>query len=113
MPINILVTEQKFYNQFKNGVGFTDNLGDYNNNLAGSVMNKIKVVRKFRLSWRFEATTSNSIGIRPLGGGLWEIRSSVNTTNFANDGLAVGDLMVIEWTDNSGPGNSEDFRIQS
>lgn len=113
MPINILVTEQKFYNQFKNGVGFTDNLGDYNNNLAGSVMNKIKVVRKFRLSWRFEATTSNSIGIRPLGGGLWQITSSVNTTNFANDGLAVGDLMVIEWTDNNGPGNTEDFRIQS
>lgn len=113
MPVEILITSEKFYNEFKNDVGFVSNLGDYTNNLAGGVMENIQIVREINLQWYFEATAGNSISIRPLGGGLSEIESSVNSYNFRNDGLAVGDLCTIIWTDNGGPGNAEDFRIQS
>lgn len=41
--IDVNITEQKVFNQFKNGKAFTDNLADFTRNLTGSVMEKIRI----------------------------------------------------------------------
>ncbi len=38
MGVEVLVISQKYFNEYANGVNFTDNLGDYTNNFTGSVM---------------------------------------------------------------------------
>lgn len=110
--VSILILDTKYYTEYKNDVGFVSNLGDFAFNLQGTVGENIKVIRQIQIRWRFEATTGNPVSVTPLGGGL-SLMTTTQGVNFASQNLAVGDNMVIEWTDNSGPGNSEDFLIQS
>lgn len=51
MPINIDVLSTKVFSQYKNGATFVDNLTDFTPNLVGSVMEKIKIVSKYSVSW--------------------------------------------------------------
>ena len=51
MAVKIIITSSRFYNQFKNGVNFTDNPSDHTNNLAGSVMENIKLIYEIEISW--------------------------------------------------------------
>ena len=37
MGVNLLISSQKYYNEFKNDPGFVSNLGDFTTNLAASI----------------------------------------------------------------------------
>ncbi len=88
MPINILVTNTKYFTEYKNDVGFVSNLGDFANNLQGSVMENVKLVRELTINWfaqssladRFAVDTALNTITRKGGG------------NFLNDGASVGDV---------------------
>lgn len=107
--VSIVVTNTEWLTEYKNGVGFTLNLGDTAPNLQGTVGERVKCIRTVNLFWRFEGSTANPVSVTPLGGGLSQMTSGGAT--FASQGMAVGDNMVIIWTDNSGSGNAEDFLI--
>ena len=51
MAVNVQVISRKFFKQWVNGADFSANTGDYTNNLAGSVMQKIKLVQQIAVSW--------------------------------------------------------------
>jgi hypothetical protein len=51
MPIQIDVLEEKVFSQFKNGETFSSNLTDFTPNLVGSVMEKLKLVVNYKISW--------------------------------------------------------------
>ena len=94
MGVNLVIQGQKFFNQFKNGVGFTDNLSDYTLNLAGSVMNKIQVQYRIDVSWNASVTNSD----------IWNADTSITvqsvtrtTGNWFNDGFFPGDICI--WTE--------------
>jgi hypothetical protein len=92
MGIQILERSTKYYNQFNNGVGFTDNLSKFTDNFTGSVMNKIKLVKEIQVEW-FSKTKDS--------GATWTVNTSTgtlqsSTNKFIIDGFAVGDDFLYE-----------------
>ena len=86
MGVNIVVRSAKFYSEFINDVGFGSNLSEYNENLAGSVMENIKLVQQVDISWGAESKTwvVNLIDfIITRDSGSWR-----------DDGFSVGDFAV-------------------
>lgn len=51
MPIEIDVLSEKVFSQFKNGENFNSNISDFTPNLVGSVMEKLKLVVNYKISW--------------------------------------------------------------
>ena len=98
MGKSIVIREQKFFNEFKNGETFSDALTDFTNNFTGLVMEKQKSTFLFLdVSWGFSASTSNSISAgSPIG------RVSKQSGTFIDDGFSVGDDIDMTWVDNSG-----------
>ena len=66
MGVSILVTDSKFYSEFINDVGFGNNLTEYTNNLAGSVMENVKLVQQVDIGWSFIASESDNAGIEEI-----------------------------------------------
>tara|TARA_R110001606_G_scaffold91591_3_gene204266 strand:+ start:14633 stop:17119 length:2487 start_codon:yes stop_codon:yes gene_type:complete len=100
MAVNIVIKSSKFYNQFKNGINFTGNPSDYTNNLAGSVMENVKLVQQIDVSWLFAASSSNSVASTSLGGGDFLITRQ--SGNWSDDRFYEGDNFIMTYTNNSG-----------
>lgn len=93
MSVNVTVQEQKFLNQFKNGVAFGDNPLDFNTNLAGSVMENLKFITTIDINWSASVTA----------GDVWTadvVLSSISRAlgNWFTDGFSVGDNCA--WLEN-------------
>ena len=97
MPKSIVIREQKFWNEYKNGEAFTDSLTDFTSNFTGLVMEKEKVRFLIDVSWGFEASTGNGITTGGANG-----RLSKTSGSFIDDGFTVGGTFDMTWTDNSG-----------
>ena len=100
MGVSILITDSKFYSEFINDVGFGSNLTEYTNNLAGSVMENVKLVQQVDIGWSYTVSESDSMGIEEIS--PTQMRFDRSNPNWANDGFAVGDDIQINWTDASG-----------
>ena len=89
MPTNILVTSQKFYNEYKNEVGFSANLLDFTANLTGTTMARVKAVFQLDVSW---SVTYSSPDGTPA-----QFAWGINFNNLPTDFLItrdVGDFFV-------------------
>lgn len=85
MGITAVITDRKFYTEFKNGVGFGASTGDYTTNLTGSVMEKIKLVQTIRVDW-FTASLNGDRFVFMAAG---HVKRDFNS--FIDDGFAIGD----------------------
>lgn len=96
MGKNLIIVGQEYLNEFKNGVAFTDNLGDYTNNFTGSVMENEKVKLTIDVSWYSQALASSPFTTSSGG-------TVINwNSDFVNDGFSVGDTITFERIDASG-----------
>ena len=93
MPVEFIVKDRKYYNQYKNQLTFGGNLSDYTSNLAGSVMEKIKVVTDFRVEWYGEANSVYSWEVTHEGSNL--VRFERQSGSWIEDGFAIGD--DVDW----------------
>lgn len=92
MPVELLVTSQKFYNEFKNEIGFSSNLLDFTNNFTGAIMEKVKFVQQVDVGWySYTKDTSSTWVISSINGTLFS-----NAGDFFADGFAVGDFFIYE-----------------
>lgn len=104
MGVELIVRNQKFYNEFKNDVGFVSNLADFTTNQTGSVMENVKVIQEVDISWLSMSSSSDkfdtdatALTLRRTGSG-----------NFIIDGFSVGDIFdLLEDFD-----NTQIFRFQ-
>ena len=93
MPVNLVIRSQKYYNQYKNGVSFGANLGDYTNNLTGLVWEIVRVVMEVDINWSTSATANDVWNADTIN-----LSISRSTGNWFNDGFSVGD--VCDWLEN-------------
>jgi len=96
MGVEILTRSTKFYNQFKNGIGFTDNLADYTTNLTGSVMDNVKLVLIVDIEWFTQAEDSKKLSI------VAQDRVDNVNGDFLKDGFSNGDTVVFQRKDDNG-----------
>lgn len=94
MAVSVQVSNVKFYKQWVNGSSFASDLTNFTQNLAGNVMQKIKVVQDVAISW--ETTTQ--------GGVEWDVSIAgrffrEDAGNFNTDGFTVGDTAL--WYENA------------
>ena len=93
MAITVSVVSQKFFNEYKNDVGFGANTSDYALNFTGSVMEKVKAVTQIDIRWNGSSSSSE----------VWSADTTLGTitkttgTWFA-DGFTVGDY--CSWLEN-------------
>lgn len=84
MPLKLLVQSRKFFSQLANGEDFSLNASDFATHLKGSVMEKLKAIYQFDISWDSNSTASEPYDIdgnvieRPAG-------------SFIADGFSIGD----------------------
>jgi len=86
MGVRILISDTKFFNEYKNDPGFVSNLGDTTVNLTGSVMENVKVTQNLDISWDSTSTTAD----------VWDHDATASTFtrtigSFIQDGFTVGD----------------------
>lgn len=95
MPVEIIVVESKFYTPLKNGVLFNQNLSDYTNNLAGSVMERSKLIQKININWFAQSSASDSWYLTAT-----QIRRT--SKSFFADSFTVGDSFdfITNWPTN-------------
>jgi hypothetical protein len=91
MGVQLLIRDQKFFNEFKNDVGFVSNLSDFTTNLTGSVMENIKVVMLLDIEWKSVSSDSDrfdvdatALTITRTGSGSW-----------LDEGFSVGDTFNL------------------
>ena len=97
MGVEVLVISQKYFNEYANGVNFTDNLGDYTNNFTGSVMENQMVRMVLDINWRSDASISNK---------FTKTDSMITraTGNWSDDGFSTGDILdIIAYKDAGSP----------
>ena len=99
MPVEIIVNNREFKNQYDNGKTYVDNPLEFTVNLAGSVMEKIEATNQFDISWYFQATSSNPIDYEDLGSDEFKYRKA-NGGSFIDDGFSIGD--TLQWSFPSG-----------
>lgn len=97
MGVNISIVSNKFYNQFKNNFDFSTNLTDYTTNLAGVVMEKIKVIRQLDVDWRSDSSKANSFTSSGTATKLTRVNGS-----FIDDGFSIGDHVAMTYIDSTG-----------
>jgi hypothetical protein len=99
MPSEIIIREQKFYNQLKNGVGFTLNGSDVVNNLACSLGERIKVITQLSVVSHAITTPQpwNQSYPSPCVFSYNNTDFSLirNYGSFIDDGISVGDTVDI------------------
>ena len=95
--INLL--EQKFFSEFKNGVDFTDNIGDFTRNLTGSILEGIKFTCKIEIKWRVEYVAQGG----QINAFEWKLDfngdiltvTRTDGEDFRSEGFGVGQL--VRW----------------
>jgi len=87
MGVEILEISTKYYNEFKNGAGFTDSLADFTTNFTGSVMENVKLVKEIDISWDSEASESDIFDVDGINLRITRRGSG----SFINDGFSIGD----------------------
>lgn len=93
MPLTVLLTDIKYFNEFKNDVGFASNPSDFTKNLSGSTMEKVKVLYTIEVNW-FSSVTSSD----PWSFDLSLGRINRSNGSFRADGFSPGD--VCAWSQN-------------
>ena len=96
MPVEVTVNQSKFYNQYKNDESYGSNLTDFTNNLACSVMEKMRVKYYISVASYFLETVSTRCVYTDLGGNLYRIQKQ--TGSFSDDGFGVGDSLTLKDT---------------
>jgi len=100
MAVSVQVSNVKFYKQWVNGSSFASDLTNFTQNLAGNVMQKIKVIQDIDISWLSEHTAPN----RDSAYIQWLITNPSATTiniirsdggNFITDGFNAGDTITL------------------
>ena len=86
MAITVSVVSQKWFNEYKNDVGFASNPSDYALNFTGSVMEKVKVVTQIDIRWNRSSSASEIWGADTSLGTITK-----NTGSWLTDGFSVGD----------------------
>ena len=99
MPVEIIVNNREFKNQYDNGKTYVDNPSEFTVNLAGSVMEKIEATNQFDISWYFQATSSNPIDFENTGANAYKYKKA-NGGSFIDDGFSIGD--TLQWSFSSG-----------
>ena len=95
MPVEILISDFKLFNEFKNDVGFVSNLSDFTLNLAAGVMENVKADFFVDISWNSQSTLGN----------FWETTQTTmtrETGSWIGDGFSVGDTVAIQRRDSAG-----------
>ncbi len=95
MPVKVIVTSQKFFNEFKNGEDFLTDPTDYTNNLTGSVMENQMVSMTLDVSYNAQSSQAN----------MFKVVGTVYTRStglWSDDGLASGDAITVEYYDSAG-----------
>lgn len=106
MATSIIVTSQKFFNEYKNGAAFSLNPADTTPNLAMSIMENCKLLRQIDVSWGFGASASNPLpGVSELSAGVLQFILP-SSKSWVNENFAIGDTLLITWTDNAGAQNN-------
>ena len=88
MPIETLITSQKFFNQFNNGLDFSESTGDFTQNSVGGAIDLLKVETEIQVSWFSEASQGNSFTFTRNTSTDWTIERP--NGSFADDGFWVG-----------------------
>jgi len=89
MGLEVLVISQKYFNEYYNGINFTNNLTEYTNNFTGSVMGNQMVNLVIDINWRSDASVSNKFTLQ----GNVITRA---TGNWSDDGFSIGDDIEIQ-----------------
>lgn len=90
MGVNVVVSSQKFFNEYKNDVGFVSNLGDFTNNFTGVVGENVKFTTIIDINWSASVTANDSWSADTVAQSV-----SRSTGNWYNDGFSEGD--VCDW----------------
>lgn len=86
MGLTLRVVDKKYYNSFINDSNFLLNLGTFDTNLAGTVMESSKVEFTLEVGW--SSSTTDTWTITSRGGTSYEINRA--TGSFITDGWATG-----------------------
>ena len=88
----------KCFNQFRNGLDFSQNLAEFTNNLVGNVNEKVKVEVEYRAGW-FAFTSFGEEWELVNNGSTWDVIS--NNTDWESEGFSVGDVVYFtdDWND--------------
>lgn len=97
MSVNVVINSIKFYDEFKNDIGFVSNLGDYTENLADSIMEKVQVVQEIDINWTALSSVSNLFLVTNSG-----TRITRQYGNWSDDGVTSGDNVRITYYDSGG-----------
>ena len=93
MPINVVPRETKFFNEFKNDVGFGANTSDFTLNLTGSVMENVKMTSYIEVNWN-AAVSAND----PWSADTVAQKISKTVGTWQSSGFTVGD--ICDWSEN-------------
>jgi hypothetical protein len=99
MP-KIEIQEQKFFNEYINGVNFDENLDKFTPNLTGEVGERIKSYHKLRVSWESEATSSNRFRVTYIASDKLKIERFGGS--FLKDGFSTGDTCRLRYKQKDG-----------
>lgn len=101
MATSVNIIDTKFYNEFKNDIGFGSNPADFTTNLAGSVMENLKLIYQIDVSTRWVSVASQGDGLASVGEispGVLELRRNVGK-KWRDDNFSIGDTVLLTWTD--------------
>jgi hypothetical protein len=90
MPVELIIQNNEYLNQYKNGETFASSTSDVTYNLAGCVMEKIQYSSTMDVSWFFQATEFDTMEIE-LTGTTDLIRFKKTSGSFVDDGFSIGD----------------------
>lgn len=90
MPVEIKISNQKYYNQLKNDDDFLANLGVYTPNLAGTVGERIRLTFDVDINWYFYPTASNTLTVSSAGTVLTR-----QVGSWIKDGFSAGDTFQL------------------
>ena len=90
---NFNITSSKFYNELRNGSGFTDNLTDYTDTLVGNVGEKVQLIRTIEVFTNVLASDFGTFDY--LIGTTYS--SFTFGGNWNTEGLSVGSTVEISW----------------
>lgn len=100
MGVDIRIRNQRTFNEFKNDYSFASNPSDSTFNLAGSVMENIRVYTLIEVGWYSKTKDTSATWVINTANGTLESSAG----NFITDGFAVGDTFMYE--DISGGGGT-------
>jgi hypothetical protein len=97
MGVEVVILNQEYFNEFKNDELFNANMGDFTNNLTGSVMENQMV--RMLISVQYDALATEENGMKFTVSGTYYERDQ---GDWRDDGLAVGDAIAVEFHDSLG-----------